>query len=167
MHFVKVFNAASSTAAALQIEGFCAPLSAPRTPRDWLQPNFLWTSIRQPHSRTISSNFFSTVSRRKKKYNSTVLIKTLDEQANFQTRYISRVKPLNVLEKKDETTRRSVPKRLVKVYDIFRVYNFVAVAERMDESIVVMKLLSGYIQTSSKASDRNANGECRRENIQE
>ena len=103
MYLVKVPKTASSTsaAAALQIaesvalkKGLANPCpthvhhGSSYTSRQ--DPSFLWTVVRQPHKRAISEYFFSEISRRGEKFNSTVLIRYLEQEKNFQLKYISK-----------------------------------------------------------------------------
>lgn len=151
MYFVKVTKAGSSTAAAvaLQISDSVAAEKGFSEPCDHhihhglaytrrKKPFFLWTQIRRPHSRTISHYFFRDISRGGDSYNSTNLIKKLDAEKNIQIKYIG------VKLNSHDTRGEDIPKELKRVNDIIRSYNFISVAERMDESLVVMKLLFGF-----------------------
>ena len=128
-------------------------------------PNFSWTVVRNPHKRVISWYFFKDISRQKQEYNSTDLITTLQINSNYMMEYIGdydfdEKKPIDREHYRDHpqrsfrgshrgkkgkksTTRPTLtqPEILDRLADIFDDYDFIAVTERMDESLVVMKLL--------------------------
>jgi len=110
--------------------------------KDRKNPNFLWTMLRSPHKRSISSYFFDTISRRGGSYDSQSLINQLDREKNFQLEYIS--KGISFQEIISASISQNKTKSVQKIAGVFRAYNFIGVVERMDESLVVMKLLYGF-----------------------
>lgn len=158
MYLVKIPKAGSSTSAAVSLQiaeaigkqkGFDQPCphhihhGHRYTNRE--SPNFfLWSAVRKPHLRAISSYFFFEISRGGKKYNSTELIKHLDKSKGFQLNYLTYNPGWKADWKRKEKFPKEMPGRLERIHDIFRMYDFIAVAERMDESLVVLKLLFGF-----------------------
>lgn len=118
------------------------------------KPYFLWTSVRQPDKQIISSYFFFEVSRKKKSYNSTELIEHLEKKKRFQIGYIGRTYNRRLVPMKTKReylpqllknkSRGATGETLNQIYTIFRTHDFIAVTERMDESLVVMKMLFGF-----------------------
>jgi len=179
MYLVKVEKTGSSTAAAaaLQIAESVALKNGLAKPcpthvnhgfdYEYRQdPSFLWTVVRQPHKRSISEYFFKHISRRGMKYNSSHLIRFLLLKKNYQLEYISKgmkSNPLlvNILKKKSSNTSQLMSQQLQTletVISIFQTYDFIAVSERMDESLVVLKLLHGFPDESIVVFSSKING---------
>jgi Sulfotransferase family len=116
--------------------------------RDYLHrredQSFLWSIVRHPASRVLSAYFFFEVSR---------LNRTATENSILQ--YVSqpswKTHLVEYLRLKEFTTRKK------EIVHIFQNYDFLAVSERMEESIVVLSLLmqvpiADVIVLSSKES---------------
>jgi len=157
MYLVKVTKTASSTsaAAALQIaesvalkKGLAKPCpthvqhgSSYKSRQD---PSFLWTVVRQPHKRDISEYFHFEISRRGEKYDSKDLIRHLEEKKNNQFKYISQgMESYPLLVNTSQSTNKQLH-ALERLSSVFQTYDFIAVTERMEESLVVMKLLHQF-----------------------
>ena len=118
--------------------------------------SFLWTLVRDPTKRAISEFFHFDVSRRKKPVLPNIFINTL-----------RRINPQYAVgELNTRTSNLTDPGQAVA--DIFEDYDFIAVTERMQESLVVLMLLldlpmSDILYLSSKGSggyDDGATGHC-------
>ncbi len=122
-------------------------------------PSFLWTAVRRPDKRSISQYFFIFLTRRKMEYNSKKLIELLESLKSFQYNYISKGIDLSPMKLKN---RDQVPEgkllELNKVSSLFQPYDFIAVTERMDESLVVLKLLYGFPDESIIVSSAKVSG---------
>jgi len=170
MYLVKVPKASSSTAAAVSLQitdsvaaekNFSKPCVSHinHSPHyvSRTRPYFMWSTVRQPDRRTVSMYFFKNVSHLGDSYDSKSLISMLDDEKNFQIKFMSKKLKSNTtssiyktLEEKDEL--------LASVYKIFHNYDFIAVTERMDESLVVMKLLFGLKDETIVVLDSKRSG---------
>jgi len=126
---------------------------------------FLWTSVREPSARMVSAYFFTELSRRQQAYNATFLIERLEHAKYYQMRYIQqRVGDLYFVPKGlnesyvTSTKQGKHKKRIFEVAGLFQTFSFVAVTERMDESLVVMKLLFGFSDEAMVVLDSKASG---------
>ena len=130
------------------------------------RPYFVWTVVRRPHERSISEFFFKDVSRNGRAYNASALIRLLERQKNYMIEVIENeeraLAPCNV-----SSVRRASPEPAPwtsheelrqRVSRIFRAHDFVAVAERMDESLVVMKLLHDFPDEAMVVFDSKRGG---------
>jgi hypothetical protein len=182
LYFVKTPKAGSSTAAAVSLqisEAVAAQRGTPTTTTTTTtttrrsscphhvhhgiaylrrrEPYFLWTIVREPTKRTISNYFFTDVSRRHIEFNSTNLMLLLRNKRNFQLRYVG-------LQPGTSKTLYNVrtatqPQVVGMVQHIMNTYHFIAVVERMDESLVVMKLLYNFPDEAMVAlSSKRAGG---------
>jgi hypothetical protein len=125
-------------------------------------PFFLWTVIRHPVSRLISQYFFSEISRGRKTPSARAMMAFADRHVNFQLAYIrhleshgnqpryniQEIRQRSTTTKQQTTTTRTqktTPSREEIVFllqkDVMNVYHLIAVAERMEESMVVLQLL--------------------------
>jgi Galactose-3-O-sulfotransferase len=106
--------------------------------------SFLWSIVREPTSRTVSHYFHSLVSRRR--------INASDDA--FFIRYLKSEIPSYQLDFEDYQIKylsfhhlprynRSTYDPIHEINDILRNYDFVAVTERLDESLVAMQMLLG------------------------
>jgi hypothetical protein len=135
--------------------------------------SFLWTSLRDPASRALSRIFYWHVSQGKRYHNTTddvlihLLMKATDRQVGaisegqggFQLKYLTfeKITPWIAWDKSEPTRVKDSEtiQRLVK--QIIDSYDFIALTERMDESLVVLQLLLGLpvgdiLSTSAKVS---------------
>ena len=176
LHSCAVPRAASSTAAAVSLRiskqhKMCQTVEWKQASAQSFQNrsktrSFLWTVVRDPADRAMSSIFFYDISRRrpKQKYNvsnvdfihqltsSTDLSRgaTSLGQGGFQLRHTAmRETPPYRFWDANEPTRVRHPVALRNlVQETLMKYDFVAVAERMDESLVALALLLGVPVTS-------------------
>ena len=95
-------------------------------------PSILWTIIRDPSSRALSEYFHFQVSRHGVVPTSESMIQFLWTRKSYQLNYIysARKKSVGV----------NTPAKVIRHY-VMEEYNFIALVERLDESLVVMKLL--------------------------
>jgi len=107
--------------------------------------SFLWSTIRLPRKRAVSHVFFKEVSRRGMEPSDQNIIRALNRSYlhNYQVNYLK------------TTNHRSAGPAQAAVRNIIRDYDFLAVAERMDESLVAMKMIlnldfGDFIYLSSK-----------------
>jgi hypothetical protein len=130
------------------------------------ESSFLWTTLREPAKRALSAYFFFKVSRKGITPNATDMIKGLKSSKNFQLNYIGRQKNNKLLYKPGKATTIQMTEMISGVRDM---YQFIAITERMDESLVVLKLLYGFddsamVVLSSKKSggfdDGRSGGTC-------
>jgi hypothetical protein len=107
--------------------------------RERKPPFLLWTTLREPSKRAISQFFHFQVSRRGVKPSSQNMINRLHADKNFQLNYIS------TQEIPSNATHRIAVQDPVKLIrrNVFERYHFIAITERMQESLVVMKMLWG------------------------
>jgi Galactose-3-O-sulfotransferase len=103
--------------------------------------SFLWSTIRHPSNRTLSAYFFYQVSRRKANATAASIMKYLrDEQfKSFYVRYLA-LNEMNATAG-TMTTGSSGSRMLDTIHDILHRYDFIAVSERMAESLVVLSML--------------------------
>lgn len=102
------------------------------------RPYLLWTSVRDPATRALSEFFHFKVSRNGVAPTTKEMILMLNQRKNYQLRRQAKrfSKKLPADDALDmDTTSNFIDRQLLARY------SFVAVAERMDESLVVMKLL--------------------------
>ena len=113
-------------------------------------PFFLWTVIRHPVSRLISDFFFFEVSRGLKTPSPRAVMAFADQFVNYQLSYITHLKShgnrtrYNLLGGRyANTTTNTTKDDIVSMVqqDVMNAYHFIAVAERMEESMVVLQLL--------------------------
>jgi Sulfotransferase family len=106
--------------------------------------SFLWSIVREPTSRAVSHYFHSLVSRRR--------INASDDA--FFIRYLKSEIPSYQLDFEDYQIKylsfrhlprynRSAYDPIHEISDILRNYDFVAITERLDESLVAMQMLLG------------------------
>jgi hypothetical protein len=131
--------------------------------------SFLWTSLRDPASRAISRVFFTQVSQFGRPPTDEKILSALhkdtkpqggtisDGQGGFQLRYLS-LEPIKKWSAWNETAPTSVqdPEAIQRnIKQVIQKYDFLALTERLDESLVAMQLLldlpvSDILSTSSK-----------------
>jgi hypothetical protein len=99
--------------------------------------SLLWTNVRDPAKRSVSQFFHFQVSRRGK-HATMEYIPHLREQKGFQVNYLRTGKHKKEHNQYANTTLQFV--HIIKK-EIFKAFDFIALVERMDESLVVMKLL--------------------------
>jgi len=170
MYLVKVPKAGSSTAAAVSLQitdsvaeekGFSKPCVSHinHSPHyvSRTRPFFMWSTVRQPDRRTLSMYFFKNVSHLGNSYDSENLISMLDDEKNFQIKFMSKKLRSNTTSSIYKTLEEK-DKLLASVYKIFHNYDFIAVTERMDESLVVMKLLFGLKDETIVVLDSKRSG---------
>lgn len=101
--------------------------------------SLLWTIVREPAKRQLSIYEFFFISR--KGLNTTSPQEVMDflgTHKSGQFRYIAKRRwSIASLE------RKSLEQRLALVQDLFKLYHFIAITERMDESLTAMKMLFG------------------------
>jgi hypothetical protein len=120
-------------------------------------PFLLWTTLREPSKRAISHFFHVKVSREGVTPSSENMIDYLRRKNNFQLKYISTAQiPSNLLVGVQD------PLELIR-RTVFEHYHFIAITERLAESLVVMKMLWGLsdadiIVMSAKRSGGYAGG---------
>lgn len=122
--------------------------------------SFLWTTIRDPSKRLVSGFFHFTVSRQGHAATSENF-KKLIESRNFQDYYL-RAFPTT------KQFNRDKHDPLATIRQILSEYDFIAVTERMDESLVVLTMLFGlplgdvlYLRANSHGEfDGGADGIC-------
>jgi len=161
MYLVKIPKTGSSTTAAVALQvaktvahekGFLKPCPSHTHHGDDYKfresPSFIWTMVREPHKRIVSQYFHFKISRQDYKYDSKDLAKLLKEEKNFQLNYLGAKRVGAPEPDSDAVPKVGDLKRAETIYNIFREYNFVGVMERMDESLVVMKLLFGFSDES-------------------
>lgn len=141
-------------------------------------PSFLWTTIRDPAHRALSSLYYHDISRRRSPARQNVtdveLVQLLqtsthvhsgavsDGQGGFQLRYVALQEiPPHFFWNASHPEAVLQPQVLVQlVQDTLEAYDFVAVTERMDESLVALALRLGVdvadvLVTASKVAGRN------------
>ena len=122
--------------------------------------SFLWASIREPSARALSRIFFWHISQGKR-YNSTDqsilhLLRTATDrqlgaiskgQGGFQLQYLSfePIKPWSAWTDDQPTIIQQPEQTLRLVRQVIDTYDFIAITERMDESLVAMQLLRGLV----------------------
>jgi hypothetical protein len=132
--------------------------------------SFLWGSVRDPTSRAISRIFYFHISEREIEPTDKNIMALLrsnnfqwgsisDGQGGFQLRYMT-VKDIpagSFWSGKQKTVVLQPEVLLERVQDVILDYDFIAVTERMDESLVALQLLMGLrmgdiLSTSSKVA---------------
>jgi hypothetical protein len=104
-------------------------------------PYLLWTTLRDPSKRAISAFFHFEVSRKGVKPSSKGMINRLHASKNYQLNYISTQKiPSNATQ--HLLAVQEDPVKWIQ-RNVFDHYHFIAITERMQESLVVMKMLWG------------------------
>lgn len=102
---------------------------------------FVWTVIREPTSQYISLFFHLRVGRKHDKPNlinfKKYLYKTFNKTTPPQVRFISHRLPLTSHDIADEISKKNV------VQEIIDKYNFIGVTDRLDESLVALRLILG------------------------
>jgi hypothetical protein len=100
-------------------------------------PSILWTILRDPSNRALSEYFHFQVSRQGVVPTSESMIRFLQTRQSYQLDYI-----YSRSASKKSTVIVNTPAKVIQHY-VMEEYNFVALVERLDESLVVMKLLWG------------------------
>ena len=143
-------------------------LSQPRSKPAWIKAHhtrgnhyrdrhptksFLFTSIREPASRAMSRIFYTSITEKQEKPTDTNVLSKLKwnqiqygavshNGGGYQVRYLSKNKTLATSWNMDEPNKiQDVDKIHAAIQEILQFYDFILVAERLDESIVVMSLL--------------------------
>jgi hypothetical protein len=98
----------------------------------------LWTNVRDPAKRSISRFFHFGVSRKNRNVTTQNLVRHLRQDKGFQVDFLRTEEPKKDKNKNNKTTLQFV--QIIKE-EIIDAFDFIAVVERMDESLVVMKLL--------------------------
>jgi Sulfotransferase family len=105
--------------------------------------SFLWSIVREPTARAVSHYFHTLVSRRNRNASDESFLKFLHSQAkafpldfeDYQIKYLSfRYLP---------RMNRSSYDPVEEIHSILQNYDFVAITERLDESLVAMQMLLG------------------------
>jgi hypothetical protein len=97
-------------------------------------PSILWTILRDPSSRALSEFFHFKVSREGVVPTSESMIRFLRTRQSYQLHYIYSERKKSIVV--------NTPAKVIRHY-VMEEYNFIALVERLDESLVVMKLLWG------------------------
>jgi hypothetical protein len=97
----------------------------------------LWTNVRDPAKKSVSRFFHFEVSRRGENPTTQNMLPYLQAQKGFQVNYIRTGKQY----KKNESNKTTLQFVQIIKKEIFKAFDFIALVERMDESLVVMKLL--------------------------
>jgi len=120
---------------------------------------FVWSIIREPTARTISHFFFDHVSRKNLSSTDASFIGYLQEKRNYTNYY------------------RRLSKSLARIDDpiddinmILDAFNFIGISERMEESVVALKMLLGLetsdvLYLSSKESGKYDDGKYKNQNL--
>jgi hypothetical protein len=95
----------------------------------------LWTNMRDPAKRSLSDFFHFKVSREGENATTQNMVRHLQAQIGFQVDYLRTEKHMKKKGRKKKTTLHIIKEEIIDAYD------FIALVERMDESLVVMKLL--------------------------
>jgi Galactose-3-O-sulfotransferase len=165
LYLVKIPKTASSTAAGVTIQIARNVMARNKHPTmecthhvehgqahvDREDPFFLWTVVRHPVKRAVSHYFFMTVSRLQVNATSEGMMTQLQQYKNLQFRQLARRRvnyddsnnttsveiryPLDAL----ETTTENIMEMIKR--DILDKFHFIGVSERLDESLVVLKML--------------------------
>jgi hypothetical protein len=93
--------------------------------------SFLWSIIREPNERTISHYFFEEVSRQKMEASAEAILSFLAHKDAMKKNYMIRYLKLEAV----STNMRGM------IHEIMARYNFIGVADRMDESLVVLAMI--------------------------
>jgi hypothetical protein len=129
-------------------------------------PSVLWTSVREPGSRGLSAYYFYRVGRKEVNATDTTTIKFLNNIKNHQFIQLRTQRTYSadggsqtrdqILEDSNQMYARILREEIMPLYD------FIAVTERMEESLVVLKLLWGLehgdiIVSAAKAGEWSYN----------
>mmetsp|Transcript_56525 Transcript_56525/g.137207 ORF Transcript_56525/g.137207 Transcript_56525/m.137207 type:complete len:455 (-) Transcript_56525:194-1558(-) len=123
------------------------------------QPSLLWTTVREPGQRMLSLYYHFLVSR--KGYDPTNATEWIRHKRSDQLKYINTSHKKSLGLKKFDNAIKVLRDHVIQSYD------FIAITERMDESLVVMKILfdledRDMIVLSAKKSGSSYDGEdCR------
>ena len=180
----KTFKTASTTAAAVSIHlaervarrrGLKSrrckhqvhhKFSRRNLPKTRQSPSVLWTSVREPGSRALSAYYFYRVGRKEVEPTDEKTIKFLNSVKNHQFVQLRTQRGYasdggyatdhQIHEDSDQLYARILREEIIPLYD------FVAVTERMDESLVVLKMLWGLdtgdiIVSAAKAGEWSYN----------
>jgi hypothetical protein len=111
------------------------------------EPSFVWTILREPATRAVSLYYFDKVSRKGLPATDERMIQALQGAKNFQLRYVGREPPFgNVRYDPNNVTTTQITEWIA---DIVRDrYQFIAITERMGESLAVFQLLFGFDDAS-------------------
>ena len=114
----------------------------------------LWSIVRHPASRVLSDYFFYQASRRNKSATESAILQYV-RNPRFKTHYV------DILRLKEFDTRQEEIEHLIQNYD------FIAISERMEESLVVLSMilkvpLADVVVLSSKQSGGYDDGRSRR-----
>lgn len=102
--------------------------------------SFLWTTVRHPASKALSSFFFFSVSRSGRPATSQGIIAALGKHKNRQVDLLAvSERPFANVSNTTESTRSEILQWMSDY--LVKQYNFMAVVERLDESLVVLKHL--------------------------
>lgn len=98
--------------------------------------SFVWTMIRRPTSRLVSLYFFSAISRRGRAYSDEAFTSFLRRGRNFTNHIVQGLAPKPI-----KNYERVVPDAMNAI--LHESYDFIGLAERMDESIVALQMILG------------------------
>jgi hypothetical protein len=166
---VKVPKAASSTAAAVTLRILNQTLSRNqkhncrveydhRLATSYLRSpsaqSFLWTSIRDPTKRALSRAFFTDVSLKNRPPSDDVILDGLQRvhhkfgslsvcQGGFQVRYttLHDIPEFSACTEDNRTVVTRPERVVLSLKRIIEAYGFIALVERMDESLVILSML--------------------------
>ncbi|KAG7347519.1 sulfotransferase family protein [Nitzschia inconspicua] len=191
LYLVKIPKTASSTAAGVTIQiarNTAARMASQTTISDSLNmecmyhidhgmahvdrqdPFFLWTVVRHPAQRAVSHYFFGEVSRRGAPFTSDGMIASLKRHVNFQFRQLARKRVDDgnatlVQTRYHLESPRTTPKNVLDMIqtDILENFHFIGISERLDESLVALKMIlnlnmEDVIGLSSKISGKMDDG---------
>jgi hypothetical protein len=102
--------------------------------------SFMWTNVRDPAATALSAFFFFSASRNEQPVTSENIIRTLERRKSRQTTYL-----LTQELTRPTIIKESDPDSLISFLQthLYDQYNFMAVVERMDESLAVLQLILG------------------------
>jgi hypothetical protein len=104
--------------------------------------SLLWTFLRAPPKRDLSSVFFFDVSRHGMEPTDSNLLQALLKLKSFQTRFLAPWSRKNqIMEWDNRNDNTTLESRVEVVAQIVERYDFLGIVERMEESLAVMKLL--------------------------
>lgn len=168
--YVKNFKAASSTAAGIALRIAYQHGGERKKDHAWVKfshvrgfkyagrdpaRSVLFTSLRDPAARAISRIFYTSITQKGERPTDENLLQKLrwnhrqygavsHEGGGYQVRYVSMIKELNTSWAPEEPNYVVDPQQIERnVREIIHAYDFIMVAERMDESIVVLALILG------------------------
>lgn len=110
-----------------------------------IEPNFVWTVLRIPSTRALSHYFFENISRKGTVVTPDGTIQYLDRSKNFQLDYIAKMSGSGKVRHSLKSTSLTTALDVVEIIqrDILDTYGFIALTERMDESLVLLKMILG------------------------